>query len=340
MWSMLLVAVASASPEDPPACHGPCRPRCDSAYDPPEGGGRPSEPLAPFASVPRFYLHDEGGFDYSPVSAAVDQLLGGSPPDMVLPIGTAQHFFEYPLLRALRTHPRRTLTAGATEVHVIGAMPFVSWAFAEHGVCIGACPNGSHAEHEGRMRGVADALRSTSTRYWGASRRRGTPFVLLSGHYAHARHVTEPLARELSRGHAVLAVADPMHAQQMRVPRGSPLRGLVARGISVPYWAHSQAASAAGDSAGAERIGVMFHGGLGRYDFATRDRTVRAMRLMQARGDPVDLRVAEFTRGGNATKKRLRGARRAAYEASGRAYQNASLCASPSGDTTRVAPAL
>ena len=285
------MAAASAPPANPPlACHGPCRTRCASTYDPRDVVG----PASPLAAVPRFYLHDEGGFNLSGVSAAVDRLLGGSPPDDVLPVDMAEHFFECPLLRALRTHPQRTLSAGDAEVHVIGAMPFVSWALADMGICLGACPNGSLAEHQRRMHGVAEALRSN--RYWNTSRQQGTPFVLIAGHFSHHGHITEALAQELSRGNAVLAVADLMHAEQMPAPKDSPLRGLVSRGITVPYWAHAHAAYMDGDRA--ERAGIMFHGGVGRHDYGTRDRLVKVMRLLQERGDPVDLRLAEFTRGG------------------------------------------
>jgi len=322
---ILTTAAASAPPANPPlACHGPCRTRCASAHDPRDLVG----PASPLAAVPRFYLHDEGGFNFSGVSAAVDRLFGGSPPDDVLPVDMAEHFFEYPLLRALRTHPQRTLSAGDAEVHVIGAMPFVSWALADMGICLGACPNGSLAEHQRRMHGVAEALRSN--RYWNTSRQQGTPFVLIAGHFSHHGHITEALAQELSRGNAVLAVADLMHAEQMPAPKDSPLRGLVSRGITVPYWAHAHAAYADGDRV--ERAGIMFHGGVGRHDYGTRDRLVKMMRLLQERGDPVDLRLAEFTRGGGVGKEALHGARCDAYQASGRAYLNASLCASPAGD--------
>jgi len=324
---ILATAAAGAPPANPPlACHGPCMTRCASAYDPPYMVGPPS----PLAAVPRFYLHDEGGFNFSDVSAAVDRLLGGSPPDDVLPVDMAQHLFEYPLLRALRTHPQRTLSAGDAEVHVIGAMPFVSWALADLGICLGDCSNGSLAEHQTRMHGVAEALRSN--RYWNASRQQGTPFVLIVGHYSHYRHITESLTQELRRGNAMLAVSDPMHGKQMPAPKGSPLRGLVSHGITMPYWAHAHAAYVDGNRA--ERAGLMFHGGVGRHDYGTRDRLVRVMRLLQERGDPVDLRLAEFTRGGGADKETLHGARRAAYQASGRAFLNASLCPSPAGDTT------
>jgi len=324
--SVILTTAASAPPANAPlACHGPCTTGCASAYDPPDMVG----PASPLAAVPRFYLHDEGGFNFSDVSAAVDRLLGGSPPDDVLPVDMAQHFVEYPLLRALRTHPQRTLSAGDAEVHVIGAMPFVSWALADLGICLGACSDGSLAEHQRRMHGVAEALRSN--RYWKASRRQGTPFVLIVGHYSHHRHVTESLTQELSRGNAVLAVADRMHGKQMPAPKGSPLRGLVSHGITMPYWAHAHAAYVDGNRA--ERAGLMFHGGVGRHDYGTRDRLVRVMRLLQKRGDPVDLQLAEFTRGGGADKETLHGARYAAYQASGRAYLNASLCATPAGDT-------
>ena len=76
----------------------------------------------------------------------------------------------------------------------------------------------------------------------------------------------------------------------------------------------------------------MFHGGFGRFDFGNRERMHKVMLRVRSLEPRVriDLRVAEFSRGNQSVLRR--GFDVGAYNRSGGAYRDASICMVPAGD--------
>ena len=101
--------------------------------------------------------------------------------------------------------------------------------------------------------------------------------------------------------------------------------------VTIPYFSHAYARRQS-RGRGAPRRGVMFHGGLHRFDHGVRDRMVAIMQRLNGTRTPVNLRVGEFTRSSAARNASTAPSRRAAYQVSGGAYSNASICLAPSGD--------
>lgn len=103
----------------------------------------------------------------------------------------------------------------------------------------------------------------------------------------------------------------------------------MASAITLPYVTHAFASTS--HPLSKPRSGVMFHGGLGRFDFGNRERMRKVMLRISvvAPHVPIDLRIAEFTRV-NVTDRRSFDLE--AYKRSGYAYQAASICAAPAGD--------
>jgi len=136
----------SQLPPFPP--HAACASGCACARD----------PLPKPRDTVRFFLHDQGSFDFS------DMRLPAEGSDS-LPIPEAEHLTDFFVVNALRSHPQRTREKSEATVHVLGALPFTSWV------------QQPPEEHARRMRHMAAAL-AKSPRYLA-----GVPFVLVMSHW-------------------------------------------------------------------------------------------------------------------------------------------------------------
>lgn len=210
-----------------PAEEGPlteCRSRC-RACDADITAVRPRPPKA--LQPPRFYIEEAGGFNFSRVAGAVERKLGGSPPDLVYPVGEGQYLFELPLLRALAANPSRTLDPKLAAFHVLAVMPWTSYMAAKHG-------GGDLAAHDARMRRAATEVGRN------LDFAQGKPFVLLFG--GETLHTLGPeLGRALARGNAIMACTDPTNAA-IGPNNRHPAHTLMERAVALPYYAQAFAA--------------------------------------------------------------------------------------------------
>ena len=106
------------------SCHS-CGAPCTAAAN------SPSKPRHPLPPVPKYYLHEHGGFNFSKVIGSFDKILQGSSPDRKIPVQDAQHLVDLPLIRALQQSPRRTYSRDDADVHLIGALPFASFILGD-----------------------------------------------------------------------------------------------------------------------------------------------------------------------------------------------------------------
>jgi len=98
----------------------------------------------------RYYIHDQGVFNFSDVLSALHTLMAGQPLDLALPVGEAQHLSDIPIIAALERHPLRTWDADAADLHVIGALPYASHVLA--------LVSGDVVAHRRRMSALTAAL--------------------------------------------------------------------------------------------------------------------------------------------------------------------------------------
>ena len=214
-------AVSSESPSgDASTAEGSSQPQSDLQLPPflPHaacGGGCACarDPLPKPRDTVRFFLHDQGSFDFS------DLRLPAEDSDS-LPIHQAEHLTDFFVVNALRSHPQRTREKTEATVHVLGALPFTSWV------------QQPPEEHARRMRHMAAAL-AKSPRYLA-----GVPFVLVMSHW-NVQDILGPELLEVMRhGRAILATSD----SQFPALAG-PLRWLST--VVMPYRAHHLAEAVA-----------------------------------------------------------------------------------------------
>jgi hypothetical protein len=156
----------------------------------------------------------------------------------------------------------------------------------------------------------------------------------------------EPLMNALGSGNLIVASCDPFHARDFKKPHPQNFAYAYRRGVTIPFSPHSLAydddgvincSSGANRSGGdvrkcggggvhGARSGLMFHGGLGRYDSGLRDTMLLLLR--KVRGSvPVDTQTGEMTRGSNRSAYS-----RDSYARTARSYRAASMCMVPAGD--------
>ena len=280
-------------------------------------------PLAP--PQLRFYLHQDAAFNHSGVLAALKQRLAGRPMDVGLPVGEAQYLSDVPITAALERHPLRTNDPAAAALHVIGAVPFASSVLAD--------ASGDQSSHEARMNALAEQLERLP-----AFIERRKPFLLVHCSCS-AKQLGVPLMQTLGRGNLIVASCDPYFARDFgKLPQ--PFAHAYRRGVTIPFYPHSLAHDATPlqrtspqtptheTPRATNRSGIMFHGGLGRYDHGLRDGMLELIgRVRKAGGVRVDTRIGEMSRGSNRSAYS-----RLSYAESGQSYRDASMCLVPAGD--------
>ena len=317
----------------PSLCHSCDRP-CPAAFD----------EAAPWRSdesdairTPRFFLHESGGFNNSEVIAAFTELLRGShAPDHVMPASDAQYLVDLPIIKALRASPHRTFDADEAVFNVIAAMPFASHVLGKLEDATSSL--GGRARHLRRMHRLSKALAAepcfmSTDRAADSSCGTLAPYLLITSGVVLDEVLGGPLQKVLAaaRPDAIwLASVDPGLAAIGRNTL-QPARFLLGAALTLPYWAHTCAGTQL--DAAVPRRGVLFHGGVQRFDFGVRPRIVAMLQTLSHRHDnasfPVDLRIAEMTaRGASSQLEQW-----TAYVQSGRAFAASSLCMAPAGDT-------
>ena len=290
-----------------------CTVRCTDAFC--------SDGAVPLLNPPpprlRFYIHGNGAFNYSHVLSALHTEMAGRPMDLAFPVGEAQYLSDIPIMGGLERHPLRTLDVNAAELHVIGALPFASYVLAN--------VTGDVQAHEHRMSMLAMAL--SKLRLFS---RRKKPFLLL---YCACmiKEMGDPLMHTLGRGNLIVASCDPLFARDfLKFPQA--FSHAYRRGVTIPFYPHSLAYDDGGGGHGralhSARSGLMFHGGLGRYDHGLRDTMLELLERVRLAGNVrVDTQTGEMTRGSNRS-----GYNQNSYARTARSYRAASMCMVPAGD--------
>jgi len=295
---------------EPSACRARCGSCRDAATLPPRTR---SKELS--RESPRFYLHESGGLNFSDIIDEMRDVLSGQPPDLAWPVGQAQHLVDVPLLQALSRHPLRSHDPESAPFHILSLPALASRLLAER--------RGHPAAHWQRMTAAAQTL--AADRHF--LNRRAIFVIVFAG--IELNTLGEPFQRVIASGNVRMGCNDPTMAYLGPNAR-SPARRLLAEAITLPYYAHAFATST---GASAPRTGVMFHGGLGRWDFGNRARMKRIFVRIESTQSSVsvDLRTGEVSRGNQSA---LRGTFDVeAYRRSGLAYQASSICLVPAGDT-------
>lgn len=295
---------------EPSACRARCGSCRDAATLPPRTR---SKELS--RESPRFYLHESGGLNFSDIIDEMRDVLSGQPPDLAWPVGQAQHLVDVPLLQALSRHPLRSHDPESAPFHILSLPALASRLLAER--------RGHPAAHWQRMTAAAQTL--AADRHF--LNRRAIFVIVFAG--IELNTLGEPFQRVIASGNVRMGCNDPTMAYLGPNAR-SPARRLMAEAITLPYYAHAFATST---GASAPRTGVMFHGGLGRWDFGNRARMKRIFVRIESTQSSVsvDRRIAEVSRGNQSA---LRGTFDVeAYRRSGLAYQASSICLVPAGDT-------
>ena len=176
-----------------------CIVRCEPSLSLCSAG--PTPHLNPLPPRVRYYIHDQGAFNFSDVLSALHALMAGQPMDLALPVGEAQHLSDIPIMAALERHPLRTWDADVADLHVIGALPYASHVLA--------LVSGELVAHRRRMNALTAALGALSPFI---SRKK--PLLLL--HCAFSpQHMGAPLMNALGRGNLIVASCDPFFARDL-----------------------------------------------------------------------------------------------------------------------------
>ena len=259
------------------------------------------DPLPKPRDTVRFFLHDQGVFDFS------DMRLPAEGSDS-LPIDEAEHLTDFFVVNALRSHAQRTRVKSEATVHVLGALPFTSWV------------QQPPEEHARRMRRMAAAL-AKSPRYLA-----GVPFVLVMSHWNVQDILGPELLDVMRHGRAVLATSD-----SQSPALAGPLRWLST--VVMPYRAH-HLAEAAAFAEGPERtkrpINVTFDGWTERKTRWPALRPTLVKVLQQLNTSVSDSAVANYGAphdGAPAPEQALAASRSVST------MMAASVCAVPEGDT-------
>ena len=318
-----------------------CIVRCEPSLSLCSAG--PTPHLNPLPPRVRYYIHDQGAFNFSDVLSALHALMAGQPMDLALPVGEAQHLSDIPIMAALERHPLRTWDADVADLHVIGALPYASHVLA--------LVSGELVAHRRRMNALTAALGALSPFI---SRKK--PLLLL--HCAFSpQHMGAPLMNALGRGNLIVASCDPFFARDLgklsQSGVGAPFTHAYRRGVTIPFYPHSLAyddgggrswtnGSSGGNRSGGDvgksgggggedhgaRSGLMFHGGVGRYDHGLRKSMLQLLEeVRRNRSVLVDTQTGEMTRGLNRSAYS-----RDSYARTAQSYRAASMCMVPSGD--------
>ena len=313
-----------------------CIVRCEPSLSLCSAG--PTPHLNPLPPRVRYYIHDQGAFNFSDVLSALHALMAGQPMDLALPVGEAQHLSDIPIMAALERHPLRTWDADVADLHVIGALPYASHVLA--------LVSGELVAHRRRMSALTAALEALPP-FIG----RKKPLLLL--HCAFSpQHMGVPLLTALGRGNLIVASCDPFFARDLGA--STPFTHAYRRGVTIPYYPHSLAydggggrswtnGSSGGNRSGGDvgksggggvgevhgaRSGLMFHGGLGRYDHGLREEMLQLLEeVRRNRSVLVDTQTGEMTRGFNRSAHSEN-----SYARTAQSYRAASICMVPSGD--------
>ena len=194
-----------------------CSVRCEPSLSLCSAG--PTPHLNPLPPRVRYYIHDQGAFNFSDVLSALHALMAGQPMDLALPVGEAQHLSDIPIMAALERHPLRTWDADVADLHVIGALPYASHVLA--------LVSGELVAHRRRMSALTAALEALPP-FIG----RKKPLLLL--HCAFSpQHMGVPLLTALGRGNLIVASCDPFFARDLGA--STPFTHAYRRGVTIPF---------------------------------------------------------------------------------------------------------
>ena len=288
------------------------------------------------ASLPKFYLHEGGAFNFSDTVDCYFRAFGISPSadvvDDVLDADAAEHLADHWMLEQFRRHGSRVMDPNQAQLHVIGT-PFAT-AFRAHaalrndadfkvragGRLDGPLGCGTLETYRNRTAALAAELRESAE--W--RRHGGMDFLLLNSFYQITQALGEELSQLLTAAPAIFTSSDNDYLDIKAVSNatGGPA-------VIIPYKADSRLEDFARSPARetARQTTVMFHGTVShgrqsaRHGALTEQRRRICERLAPELGGNTSLHCVE---------KRWPGP---ADPATALAYTNATLCLVPAGDT-------
>ena len=265
---------------------------------------------APFASARnavRFYLHDQGAFDFEGLRPNSGKI------DAAMEINRAEHFTDFFVIDALRNHPQRVFQPHLANVHILAVLPFSSWVLQPK-------------LHRRRMKAVANQLARTPHYLAGA------PFVMVMSYWDVSGVLGQDLLEAMSEGNTILATSDSTYPDLMPAGhRGKKPGGRAEwlKTLVLPYRAHhvtERSAFRADQLWDSRPTSFMFHGWSGRSTRwpLLRERMVETLqRLQNTNVSLLDQRAL----GGSMSDQSD------ATAASARAMLENSVCLVPEGDT-------
>lgn len=268
-----------------------------------------------------FFLHDSGPFDFSEVldcfltahGVNLDDLGDGI--DNNLYANVSEHLGEVLLVRALQRHSQRTHDPNEASVHILGILPFVSYAATLEDLN-GAC--GDFDDHFLRMDNVRERL--VGLPHFQLSG--GRDFFVFSTNFRISSIYTTPLLDVMERSNIIVGTGDKDYNQWMPYPK-------IMRKIVLPYRAHhlveNDAWSVASTREPAVRnISFLFRGKITRsHEGSSRIVLKKVQEGLEALGhDNVEVADSVFFRYAPSFSGEL-----------AEAYKTSSFCFVPAGDT-------
>lgn len=269
----------------------------------------------------RFFLHEGGPFNFSAVlrcflttnEITEEQLEKGL--DEQLYANISEHLGEISLLRALQEHPQRTKDQSEASFHILGLLPFVSYASATPGPA-GSC--GDLSDHQRRMAQVGEGL--VDTPHYKLSG--GQDFFVFSTHYRVSDIYTPLLLDVFQKSDIIVGTGDKNYNHWKPYPN-------IRRKIVLPYRAHYLTEAYAWNSDVTSETNVrsksfLFRGKITRAnEGANRAILVNLSKGLEALGHKdVDVRNSKFYKKQASASNEL-----------AEAYTKSNLCLVPAGDT-------
>jgi len=215
----------------------------------------------------KFFLHEMGPFNFTSV---LDCFLSSHNismdkddwDDHVL-ANVSEHLGEAWLLKALKTHGQRTFNQENADLHIIGALPFISYQAAGNGQC------GGLDGHQRRMLQVSRAM----TMLEAFKQSDGRDFFVFTTHYRIPEVYSDAMLEVLHKGNVIVGTADLDYTHWKPYPK-------IQRMVVMPYKAHYLVENAAFDekTARSDRdIDFLFRGKIVRANEGSSRQSIRGL---------------------------------------------------------------
>jgi len=267
--------------------------------------------LSEFLDATKFYLHDDDAFNFSHTQHCFLNFYGlkdlDDNFDDLVYANVSEHLGELWLLSALKVHPQRTHNMKEAGIHIIGALPFLSYAAIQpelHGAC------GTHDQHEARMKDVGNAMLNLAAFQHSSGRN----FFMFTTYYKVTDVFTPFVMSIVEKHNMILGTSDKEFTHWKPYPN-------IRRKVLLPYKAHYSAEYAETEMHDnkARSTNFLFRGQMYRTNEGSRR---MAMMGLVSDQDGVDVKDIAFFEQAPAFTADL-----------AKTYANSRFCLSPAGDT-------